>query len=501
MKNQKRSPYYFQWVLTVILLATLLSELSGIPLNTIASAAGPEPTYLWHTFYGSASKAGAMVVDSAGNILVGGATNAAWDKTSALHGYSGKTDLQAVKLDGNGNLLWHTFFGSADYDYDPTVAVDSGGNVYLAGYSYSTWNGPANQAPLHPFNPGNNGTSDIVVVKLDPNGNYLWHTFYGGTGNDRAFTMTVDGAGRVDVFGLSNASWSDPAAPLNLYTGGADLVILQLDGNGVYGWHTFFGSSQNEFADGITTDSANNIYLSGGSQGSWGSPLHSFTGMEDITILKLNSSGAYQWHTFYGSGTNDEATELKVGSDGNLYIEGWSSGAWTAPNAPLHAYANGYDVLVMSLTSGGQYRWHTFYGSASADFTFGDQGGALAVDGNGGVYVTGQSSADWGANAPAAPVNPYTGMWDVFLLKLDGAGAYQWHAFFGSGSDDWGEDLVVRGNSLYSTGFSNGGWGPYGIVAAPKHAFSGTQNLFVMKFNLPVQQSGNVQVFLPLVNR
>ena len=55
------------------------------------------------------------------------------------------------------------------------IAIDGSGNVYVTGYSYATWNGPAGQNPLHAHSGGN----DIFVLKLDSSGAYQWHTFYG----------------------------------------------------------------------------------------------------------------------------------------------------------------------------------------------------------------------------------------------------------------------------------------------------------------------------------
>ena len=84
-------------------------------------------------------------------------------------------------------------------------------------------------------------------------------------------------------------------------------------------------------------------------------------------MLKLNSSGAYQWHTFYGSAINDGAYGLAVDTGGNVYVTGYSWPTWNGPaaQAPLHAHSGGTDLFVLKLNSSGAYQWHTFYGSAS----------------------------------------------------------------------------------------------------------------------------------------
>ena len=82
-----------------------------------------------------------------------------------------------------GCLRVHTFYGwadsdynsSADSDYAIALAVDAGGNVYVAGQSGGTWYGPAGQDPIHAYS----GGGDIFVLKLNSSGAYQWHTFYG----------------------------------------------------------------------------------------------------------------------------------------------------------------------------------------------------------------------------------------------------------------------------------------------------------------------------------
>jgi hypothetical protein len=57
---------------------------------------------------------------------------------------------------------WHSFYGSSDDDEGGGVAIDGSGNLYVTGYGYATWNGPAGENPLH----AQSGWEDLVVVKL-----------------------------------------------------------------------------------------------------------------------------------------------------------------------------------------------------------------------------------------------------------------------------------------------------------------------------------------------
>jgi hypothetical protein len=146
---------------------------------------------------------------------------------------------------------------------------------------------------------------------------------------------------------------------------------LTIDPN--YVWHTFYGSSNTDLGYGIAVDASSNVYITGYSVATWGSPLHAHSGGADIVVVKLTSAGAYQWHTFYGSSNIDYGQAIAVDGSGNVYITGSSYATWQGDGGtnPLHAYVGSYDIVALKLTSAGAYQWHTFYGSSNSDYSYG----------------------------------------------------------------------------------------------------------------------------------
>ena len=314
---------------------------------------------------------------------------------------------------------WHTFYGSASSDAGYGIAVDTGGNVYVTGRSNATWNGPAAQSPLNAYSGSGNG--DIVVLKLNTGGAYQWHTFYGSANDDNGYGIAVDAGGNVYVTGGSFATWG---TPLNAYSGDYDIVVLKLNTSGAYQWHTFYGYAASDEGYGIAVDAGGNVYVTGWSFATWNGPAaqaplnaYSGSGNADIVVLKLNTSGAYQWHTFYGSAASDWGDGIAVDAGGNVYVTGWSDATWNGPAAqsPLNAYSDYSDIVVLELNTSGAYQWHTFYGSVEDGD---DNGNGIAVDTGGNVYVTGESDATWNGPVAQAPLNAHSGSADIVVLKF-----------------------------------------------------------------------------------
>ena len=123
-------------------------------------------------------------------------------------------------------------------------------------------------------------------------------------------------------------------------------MVLKLNSSGAYQWHTFYGSGSYGSGYGIAVDTNGNVYVTGGSNATWGSPISSHSGGDDIVIIKLNSSGAYQWHTFYGSSNYDWGFGIAVDAGGNVYVTGVSDATW---GSPLNSHSGNNDIVVLKL--------------------------------------------------------------------------------------------------------------------------------------------------------
>jgi hypothetical protein len=425
-------------------------------------------SYIWHTFYGGKygpDYAYSVVTDTDNNVYITGFSNQSWngpEDQGPEHAFSGDyKDVFVLKLDSAGVYQWHTFYGSTEYeDEGHGISLDGERNVYVAVKSYDTWNGPGTATPLHDYSEGANAGSqtDVAVLKLTRDGAYVWHTFYGSTEfksednpGEEPTSIAVDSSSNVYVGGFCIGSWNGPgtATPLHDYSGGnSDAFVLKLDSAGAYQWHTLYGSNENDWANGIDIINGN-VGVAGFSGASWNGPMgqsprHTYSGDHDIMILMLDSAGAYQWHTFYGSDSaKDYGLALAHDNDSVIHITGRSYAGWQGDGGvePEHAFAGGADLYILELTSTGTYQKHTFYGSAADDW-----GQGIAFRASGGFYLTGYSAASWLGAGGTSPLHTYAGGHDIFVL------AYPRGPNPLPGMSPWG--LVVLSLSLLGLG----GW-------------------------------------------
>ena len=406
--------------------------------------------------------------------------------------------MVVIKLNSSSEYQWHTYYGSAQNLSDETsglgIALDSQNNVYVTGTSSNpSWLGDNDAAPLH----AGGFAQSLHVVKLNSDGVYQWHTFYGEY-TEQGADIVVDSNDNIYVVGVdSSPYWTGTGTALHGYSG-TDLFVVKLNSDGAYQWHTFYGPADLTAIDfagtgfsSMAIDGSDNIYIAGVSHSSWlgdlgNLPLHpfndsstSFDSMDDIYVLKLDSDGDYQWHTFYGHAENDSVTDIALDNDGNVYLTGSDGVALFDDVAnPLRAHTGNIDNYILKLNNAGEYQWHTYYGSAGTGSTVG-RGIEVAKDGSDGVFILGASAESWLGDGGENPAHAHSGVGgfytDQHILKLNGDGAYQWHTFYAiTGTASHGITTDNNGN-IYTVGRSIASWQGDGNVD-PLRAHSNLDN-------------------------
>jgi hypothetical protein len=205
-----------------------------------------------------------ITVDSAGNAIVTGQTGSTdFPTTNALQTnfLGGGFDSFVTKLDASGsNLIFSTYIGGTGSDSALRIASDPGGNIYLAGFTFST-NFPTHNALFAT----NSGLEDIFVTKLDASGtNFVYSTYLGGNLNDEAWGIAVDTNGNAYVVGLTaSANFPTTNALQSTLKGVSDAVVIKLGPAGTLEYSTYLGGDGVEDGYAIAVDNAGNAYVTG----------------------------------------------------------------------------------------------------------------------------------------------------------------------------------------------------------------------------------------------
>ena len=192
-------------------------------------------TLLYSSFLGGrlVEDPGEIVLDSSGNMYVCGATNSedfpvtsAYDDSyQGVYNHAYIDDGFISKLDATGqSLLYSTYIGGINWEYCSSIAVDSEGNAYVCGYTWSS-DFPVVNASDSSFN---GGTQDGFVLKLNVTGDSLvYSTFIGGSSWDSCWAIGVDDAGIAYVCGeTESTNFPRIHAYDNTFNGGVDSFVI-----------------------------------------------------------------------------------------------------------------------------------------------------------------------------------------------------------------------------------------------------------------------------------
>jgi Beta-propeller repeat len=356
-------------------------------------------------------------------------------------------------------LSYSTYLGGSKDDQAYGIAIDGLGNAYVTGYTYST-NFPTKNA----FQGNLKGSYTVFVTKLNASGNAaVYSTYLGGSGGDNGYSIAVDSAGNAYVTGYTSSTdfpTKNALQPAN--HGGDDAFVTKLNASGnALVYSTYLGGSQDDYGQGITVDSAGNVYLTGYTF-SFDFPLKNalqpinHAGSWTAFVTKLNAAGsALVYSTYLGGSDYDQGAGIAVDSAGNVYLTGdTGSGDFPTKNAlqktDLHpGSATGFISKLNA--SGSALVFSTFLGGSSLDL-----GQAIAVDSANNIYVTGwTASKDFPTKNPLQPTNH--GHLNAFVSKLNASGsALIYSTYLGGKGHDiaYGIALDSKGNA-YLTGYTD----------------------------------------------
>lgn len=359
----------------------------------------PSGEELWKAvFNGSGSKAdqvNAVTTDAEGNVYVtGSATN-----TNEI------LDIVTIKYSPSGEQLWAATFNGPEQGNDGGIGIitDAENNVYITGYCA-----------------GKEESVDIYTIKYNTaDGSKIWTAVFNNPIKDVDYptAIAIDGDNNIYVTGYSHYT-----------SAGNDYITIKYTINGAQIWAKPFGGKSDDKASSVAIDKAGNIYVTGISNGDFGT-------------VKYSPQGELLWDAKYNgpASGNDAANNICVDDEGNVYVTGQSTGNGT-----------GFDYATIKYNPMGVELWNS---------RFNDQGSSndipkqIKTDNLGSVYVTGNS---WNGTND-----------DFCTIKYNPAGAELWIAKYNGPGNQVDKAMAMqvdeKGN-VFVTGMSIGTSTQYDIA-------------------------------------
>ncbi|HTQ40002.1 MAG TPA: SBBP repeat-containing protein [Pirellulales bacterium] len=267
----------------------------------------PAGTLQWSQYIGPVQTyAYGVSADGQGNAYIAGYTTGSLNQPNA-----GGYDAYVAKYDSTGNALWTHQFGTSAQDQALGVAADGANSVYVTGSTQGSLGGT------------NAGGYDAFVRKYDAAGNLQWTQQLGSAGNDIAEAVAAK-SGCLYIVGNTSGSLGGTNAGL------ADAFISKFSSAGVLQWTKQFGTSGNDYADGVAADANGNVFVVGYTQGALGGTN---VGGYDAFLSEFNAAGNLQWTQQLGSPGNDFATSVSVDGFGHVFVAGDTTGSLGGTNA------------------------------------------------------------------------------------------------------------------------------------------------------------------------
>ncbi|MBN2724369.1 MAG: SBBP repeat-containing protein, partial [Deltaproteobacteria bacterium] len=179
-------------------------------------------------------------------------------------------DAFLTKFDSSGNKVWTKQWGTSSYDYAYSVAVDSSGNLYVAGSTEGSLDGNTSA-----------GSSDAFLTKFDSSENKVWTKQWGTSSGDFANSVAVDPSGNLYVAGFTAGSLDG-----NTSASGGDAFLTKFDSSGNKVWTKQWGTSSGDGANSVAMDNNGNIIIAGYTESSF----PGYTNAGDIDILLISTT-------------------------------------------------------------------------------------------------------------------------------------------------------------------------------------------------------------------
>ena len=501
----------------------------------------------YSTYYGGSANDvfNDIVAAKNGDRYVAGTTySGVFPAQNASNTYQGYSDAVALKYTADDTLRYATFQGGKLQDMGATIAVDSQGNAFIGGQTFSidmpvlNVSGATNQSA----NGGLNSSlkADGWISKLTGNSNTLsWMRYVGGSAGEDLRSLFIDSLDNLYLAGQTSSSdfpvmnafkstlVASPSNPTN-----QDAFFGKFNSSLVAQWITYYGGSTNGVSGSAQMDMANDIVVdksghvigcgitdannlptvnsTGNTNTFYASTIGGAAGYQDGFLVRYSSSGTPDFSSYFG-GSNDENINRLVYKSNldQIFFAGDGFKGTGFPfvsklGATNSQYCNSSSARTAFLgyMSGDLTKqWCSYYGKGQvfgADYF----ANGLSVDNSGLMYLSGFTSSDTLQKPTTTPPGVYVdnvrqGKDGFIAIYTPAKVLYHAHYFGGVSSDQINNSDIALNSKLYVAGQTSSNNFPIAYTPITAALIDSTYNLggdgTISRFGLAIYQVTGIQ--------
>ena len=420
------------------------------------------------------------------------------------------SDAFALKLNAAGTIAWSTYIGGSNDDDGYALALDSAGNVWVAGDTFSSDFHPNSTATTVLYNNFNHGGTvtppfdDGFVVEIAAAGTapFMYSTYLGGSQEDQVNGIAIDKSNNVYVAGETYSSdfpssggsyqstcGSDAKCNANAGVVYADAFVTKLAAGGAsVDYSTYIGGSSSDYAFAVAVDGSGDAFITGETtngdatttpavaypttSGAFSTTYNS-AASSNAFVTELNPAGSsLVYSTFLGGSTQDFAGSIAVDKFGNAYVTGPTSSTDfpITPNAfqsqlNTTGQSGHSDAFVTQVYAGGEFLGFSSYLGATGDEDAVASGavGTIALDSSDNVWVGGSTNSSHFPVTAGAAQGTFGGdPYDGFVAEV---------------SSNIAPDFRLATTAFNPSSVAQGGSATSSVTVSAFNGYTGTVNL------------------------
>jgi hypothetical protein len=309
-----------------------------------------------------------------------------------------KLDVYLLKVNKAGDTLWTRKFGGAEDDNGWCVKETADQGYIITGFTES-------------YGAKEN---DIYLLKTDIDGNEIWHKIYKGTGDDIAWSLSINKDQGYTIAGQTTSTGN----------GKLDGYLIRTDAEGNVLWSKTFGGTEVDRFFSVDLAKDGSILLAG-------LTYSSGAGDRDAYLVKTDESGNIEWEKTFGGPGYDNAHTVIVNRQNEVMLTGYGD------------YWNSFgsrDMFLTKLTMSGDEKWTKTYGGTEHDHCM-----TVFQTNDNGYILTGYTQS-FGKGSSEA-----------YVVKTNSTCHLLWSDSYGTPAPDSGYDIIQSSEGAYFfTGMTQG---------------------------------------------